>query len=484
MRHFAQSITGMGHVIDTDPGNYAFKIRVRSGDTFQCFVNEETQFSVLRNLDGQNPDRFTAPRNSKHRPDSPPYQIEKYLRKGMTISVDGIYQEDGEVRRFDARAVHLLARDTQTERYLFEETHWWLSQIDRLINQWLENLFGQKRSFIEDDFASLYQTNLNILGLPSDDNVQEMATLSRLIYGLSSAYLLTGAERYLIAARAGVAFQRQTFRYLSHDGRYCFWAFGRRKGRLGTRLVMTSENPDDKDTIPLYEQIYALCGLAQYYRITADWEVLEDIQRTLRAFADFYHDDERNAKEWGYPGLGGYFSHLDYVTMRPDAEALRENRSRKNWNSIGDHIPAYLINLILALDPLPVGSEGTPGIQRLLNQCQAILDETSHLILEKFPDPDRKIPYVNERVLSRLEAGSQWGWQKNRAVMRAQSQDLVEPDTRGQILPGPGAAGQARRGGRTVQEPFGLRRSPDRDGQAPGRADGRARLRPDPWRSL
>ena len=179
MRHFGQSITGMGHVIDTDPGNYAFKIRVRSGDTFQCFVNEETQFSVLRNLDGQNPDRFTAPRNSKHRPDSPPYQIEKYLRKGMTISVDGIYQEDGEVRRFDARAVHLLARDTQTERYLFEETHWWLSQIDRLSNQWLENLFGQKRSFIEDDFASLYQTNLNILGLPSDDNVQEMATLSR-----------------------------------------------------------------------------------------------------------------------------------------------------------------------------------------------------------------------------------------------------------------------------------------------------------------
>jgi hypothetical protein len=27
-----------------------------------------------------------------------------------------------------------------------------------------------------------------------------MATLSRLIYGLSSAYLLTGAERFLLAA--------------------------------------------------------------------------------------------------------------------------------------------------------------------------------------------------------------------------------------------------------------------------------------------
>ena len=68
MRHFAQSVTGMGLVIDSDPENYAFTILVRSGDTFQCFVNEETQFSVLRNLDGQNPDRFAPPRASKHRP--------------------------------------------------------------------------------------------------------------------------------------------------------------------------------------------------------------------------------------------------------------------------------------------------------------------------------------------------------------------------------------------------------------------------------
>ena len=55
-----------------------------------------------------------------------------------------------------------------------------------------------------DDFAALYRTNLNIYGLPTDDASQEVATLSRLIYGFTSAYLLTGQERYLMAAQAGV----------------------------------------------------------------------------------------------------------------------------------------------------------------------------------------------------------------------------------------------------------------------------------------
>lgn len=34
---------------------------------------------------------------------------------------------------------------------------------------------------------------------------------------------------------------------------------------------------------PLYEQIYALAGLTLYYRITGDWQVLQDIRRTVAA---------------------------------------------------------------------------------------------------------------------------------------------------------------------------------------------------------
>jgi hypothetical protein len=91
-----------------------------------------------------------------------------------------------------------------------------------------------------------------------------------------------------------VRYQRETFRSLSHDGRYCFWQFGKRKRDRGATLFLPSENPDDRGTIPLYEQIYALAGLCQYHRITQEWEVLEDIHRTLRAFQDFYRDDTQS----------------------------------------------------------------------------------------------------------------------------------------------------------------------------------------------
>lgn len=42
----------------------------------------------------------------------------------------------------------------------------------------------------------------------ADDESQEVATLSRLIYGLSSAYHMTGNQRYLDAARSGVEVRR------------------------------------------------------------------------------------------------------------------------------------------------------------------------------------------------------------------------------------------------------------------------------------
>jgi mannose/cellobiose epimerase-like protein (N-acyl-D-glucosamine 2-epimerase family) len=292
-------------------------------------------------------------------------------------------------------------------KYLFEEkTHWWLTQISCLADEWLDDLFGERRAYGVADFAELYRTNLNILGQPLDDNVQECATLARLIYGLSSAYLLTGKERYLDAAQAGVKYQRETFRSLSHDGEYCLWNFGKRRRATGAQIIVASENPDDRDTIPLYEQIYALAGLAQYYRATQDWETLEDIQRTVAAFQKFYLD--RGAD-------GGYFSHIDYATMEADAESLGDNRSRKNWNSIGDHIPAYLVNLILALDPPPSGPDHEEA-ERLLRTCRTILDTTSRLILEKFPDPEG-IPYVNERFFSNWEPDHNWRWQKNRAIV-------------------------------------------------------------------
>ena len=404
MKYLTQSMALMGTVTSVNPADTSFTLRCRSGDSFLIYANSQTVFGVLTNLDELNRDRVPAPQNFN--PDAGPSEmVRKYLHEDALVVIQGIFMEHEEERRIDARYVTLM--HSNPGEYQFEETHWWLNQITRLGEEWLDDLFGDRRTYLMDDFAALYRTNLNILGLPvGDNNIQECATLSRLIYGLSSAYLLTGQQRFRLAAQAGIKYQRETFRSLSHDGKRCFWNFGKRKNDMGAKIVMASENPDDRGTIPLYEQIYALAGMAQYYRITQDWEVLKDIERTVNSFQTHYLDSPEN---YSFSGLGGYFSHIDYATLRPDVEALGDNRLKKNWNSIGDHIPAYLVNLILALDPPPHEMEG------LLRTCRKILDTTAKLILEKFPDPDSH--YVNERFHADFTPDHQWRWQQNRAVV-------------------------------------------------------------------
>ena len=104
--------------------------------------------------------------------------------------------------------------------------------------------------------------------------------------------------------------------------------------------------------------------------------------------------------------------------MGPDGV---NNRARKNWNSVGDHLPAYLINLILSLEPLPKVADG-PGspheqlLQTVLDTAKKILEVTSGLILKYFPDRDSS-PYVDERFTRQWKPVHDWGWQQNRAVV-------------------------------------------------------------------
>ena len=410
MKHLIQQISIMGDVTDIEADGSSFMLQCRSGDSFKVKVRVNTDFKVVENLDGLERNRLPEPPDIDSCSDICK-KIKKNIRVGQLLSVEGIYQQREAASSFDASVIHLL--NSVPERLVFEETHWWLNQIRLLADEWLDDIFGTKRNYATDDFAELYRTNLNILGGETDDNIQECATLSRLIYGLSSAYLLTGSRRYYLAAKAGVEYQRQTFRSLTHDGTQCFWAHGWRKLKTSSKLVIPSQNADDLNSIPLYEQIYALAGLAQYYRITQEWEVLKDIERTINAFNDFYLDDEK-AKDKGFPGNGGYFSHIDYATMRPDSEALGKNKLRKNWNSIGDHIPAYLVNILSALDPLPIG-DNSGILVRIRDKCRDMLEMTLGLIVEKFPDASN--PYVNERFMDDWNPDHNYSWQQNRAVV-------------------------------------------------------------------
>ncbi len=405
LTNFTQTLTVMGIAgdLDTKSTTPSFTIRTRGGDVIKAFVSDTTNFSALQNLDRLNRDRYPDPVGSDASGNG--QKVEKYVIPGKLVVAEGIYQTHGGHEWFDVKTLYVL--HSQLGYLLFEHTHWWITQICALGDKWLDDLFHDKRSYQVDDFAAFYRTNLNILGLETDDNIQEMATLSRFIYGLSSAYLMSGDIRFYMAAKAGVEFQRDAFRSLSADGRFCFWAFGRRKGKYGTTLIIPSENPDDVGSIPLYEQIYALAGLAQFYRISADRDVLFDIRRTVATFEQFYRDHSSED--------GGYFSHIDYTTFSPHSPTLGANQSRKNWNSVGDHLPAYLINVVLALDPLPIGLETELAEFREL--CLDIVSRTSNLIADKFPDPDSTIPYVNERFDKQWKPDHGFGWQQNRGVV-------------------------------------------------------------------
>jgi mannose/cellobiose epimerase-like protein (N-acyl-D-glucosamine 2-epimerase family) len=298
---------------------------------------------------------------------------------------------------------------------LFEETHWWLTQTTRLAEQWLDSLFGDRRDYTQADFVELYRTTLNINGLQTNDKTQECAVLSRLIYGFSAAFILTGQDRFLAAAEAGVKFQRASFRSYTNNGSCIFWDYGRRRTEWKTEKLVVASEGDDRGSVPMYEQIYALSGMTLYYRITLDKETRDDIAKTLNTFEEFYFDKAKPGDP-AFKGLGGWFSHIDSVTRRPDMNPNLENNLKKNWNSVGDHIPAYLINLILAIDPVPLGILPVE-IANLLKVSRSILKDATTLILEKFADSDPSVPYVHERFEADWTPDLSYSWQKDRAII-------------------------------------------------------------------
>ncbi len=181
--------------------------------------------------------------------------------------------------------------------------------------------------------------------------------------------------------------------------------------------IFASEFGDDFDGIPAYEQIYALAGPIQTYRITGDPRILDDARLTVDLFDRFYLDREK----------GGYFSHLDPVTLDPRSDALGANRGKKNWNSVGDHAPAYLINLWLA-----TGDE----------RYAKMLEYTFDTIEANFPDYDTA-PFVQEKFHRGLVARHHPHVAAEPRRGRPQPQDRLEPDADVR----PEAEGQVRRAG-------------------------------------
>ena len=391
-RQFMQNYTLLGYVTEMYPNEGCFKIRVHSGDDFYCYANSEVWYRPLPNLFGSY-DRYGSIENDDG---SISAKIRKYIAVGARVLVEGIYHRNGMSARVDIRTVYLLYSQDGKKiseskgPYMFEEPLWWVNLITAQGNTWYNNFFADGVI----DFTK-YRTDLNELYQPKGPN-QECAVMSRLLYGYAVTYQLTGKQKYLDALRAGVEYQRNTFRIVMPDGKSVMWA----SYYDGKNVHLPSKDGDDAGTIPLYEQIYSLAGITMYYRITGDVEALKDIMATIDAFDIYFLDKEK---------YGGYFSHLDPDTLSPNSESLGINQSKKNWNSVGDHVPAFLINLICALSGRDEYEEESLRLHKML------LDITDD-ICTHFPATDGS-PLVFERFLRDWTPDLTYSWQQDRGII-------------------------------------------------------------------
>ncbi len=368
--HFTFSDTISGYVTTVDQDGKIFGMKTAEGTEFQVQLTSTTYMEGLRNLGEAYQD-----------PGAP---MESLLETGRYLFACGIfYPEAGELR-FEAK--HIILAGRASTEYRFESPDWWVKQIRALADFYFNAQFPDGVI----DYRN-YRTHLTLEGKKIESTRQETDTISRMIYGFASAYMLTGEDRYLEAAEKGTEYLREHMRAIDEDEKIVYWyhAMDVRGGH--ERKIFASQFGDDYDAIPAYEQIYALAGPIQTYRVTGDPRIRRDAEMTINLFDKYFLD----------PKKGGYFSHVDPVTFNPRAESLGQDRARKNWNSVGDHAPAYLINLWLAT-----------GEKKFAD----FLASTADTIVEHFQDYEHS-PFVQERFFEDWSKDQTWGWQQNRAVV-------------------------------------------------------------------
>ncbi|MBE9174524.1 AGE family epimerase/isomerase [Synechocystis salina LEGE 06155] len=359
-----------GYVTNYDQSADIFELKTSHGQEFKVKLSPMAYAKVIQNFDEAYPDATGTMR--------------AWLTPGRFLYVYGVFYPDSDI--FDGKQVVFVGKKDQ--EYVFEKQDWWIKQVYALGKFFIKAQFGEE----EIDYRN-YRTDLSVSGQRSAVNFrQETDTISRLVYGFATAFMMTGEDQFLEAAEKGTEYLREHMRFVDRDEDIIYWYHAIDVQGEKEQKIFASEFGDDYDAIPAYEQIYALAGPIQTYRCNGDRRILHDAEQTIKLFDKFFLDKSE---------YGGYFSHVDPLMLDPRSESLGNNQGRKNWNSVGDHAPAYLINLWLAT-----------GEQKYAD----MLEYTFDTIEKYFPDYDNS-PFVQERFYEDWSHDTTWGWQQNRAVV-------------------------------------------------------------------
>jgi mannose/cellobiose epimerase-like protein (N-acyl-D-glucosamine 2-epimerase family) len=360
-----------GYVTDFKRSDKSFGIRTSDGRVFRARLTPATYARIAQNLDEPYQDA-TA-------------RLGEMLVEGQHVFAYGIFYPENDLT-FEVKS--FVFPGERAGQYRFEEADWWVKQVHSIADSYMRWQFGYPDKPI--DYRE-YRTFLHLGGAKKGDYLQETDTISRLVYGFASAFNLTGEDSFLDAAEAGTQYLRDHMRFYDPDVDLIYWYHGIQVQGRREQKLLTSEFSDDYDSIPAYEQIYALAGPVQTMRTNGDPKILRDAQKTVELFDKYFKDREGE----------GYFSHVDPWTLDPRSDVLKHNRARKNWNSVGDHAPAYLINLYIATGD---------------SKYADFLEETFDTIEKHFPNYDES-PFVQEKFFENWTPDREWGWQQNRAVV-------------------------------------------------------------------
>lgn len=364
-----------GYVSEFDSEKKILKLKTSDEREFEVILGANLFGRITRNL-GEPYMDCTA-------------QIPELLTKGQYVYVYGIFYPAKDKHIIEAKVMDFPGK--KEGKFRGEEPDWWVKQIESICDFYLTAQFGRERNIDYRKYCTLIDLTGERKGHLDNKFRQETDTISRLVYGFASAFMLTGKDIFLEAAEKGTQYLRDHMRFYDTDENVVYWYHGINVDGEKEQKIFASEFGDDYDAIPAYEQIYALAGPTQTYRITGDTKIMKDIKMTIDLFDKFFLDKEK----------GGYFSHIDPITLDPRSESLGRNKGKKNWNSVGDHAPAFLINLCLATDDL---------------KFKEFLKYTADCITDHFQDYENS-PFVQEKFNEDWSKDQTWGWQQNRAVV-------------------------------------------------------------------
>ena len=187
---------------------------------------------------------------------------------------------------------------------------------------------------------------------------------SRQVFAYGVAYNLTGNKKYLSYAKAGVDYLRANA--LVYYG----------KGGAYTYFDKTGNGQPEQTKRISQDMTYALSGLAFYYYLTRDTQVLQEIVNVKNYIFDYYYDQEWDLISW---------VKADYTDYKnPDGTVETVSTQQRELVAQLDQIYAYMMLLT------PILPSEFNGV-KLQQQWKDDLVHVATIMSEQFYTPDKNI---------------------------------------------------------------------------------------------